>query len=82
MEGMDTNKTKTPKMYMAIDQYGQTFHSLTHPRKELCERIGCKHVNVMYCDTLSGETRKLGYVIAGHWLTVYEVIPANMGARS
>lgn len=27
------------KMYMAIDQYGQTYHGLKHPRKDLCERL-------------------------------------------
>ena len=26
------------KMYMAIDQYGHTYHGLKHPRKDLCER--------------------------------------------
>ena len=32
------------KMYMAIDQYGQTPHGLKHPRKELCERLCNSHV--------------------------------------
>lgn len=80
MYRMDTNKTKTPKMYMAIDQYGQTFHSLTHPRRDLCERIGCKHADKMFVDLKAGGSLHTGYVIAGHWLSVYEVRP--MEARS
>lgn len=32
------------KMYMAIDQYGQTYHGLKHPRKDLCERLCRSHV--------------------------------------
>lgn len=32
------------KMYMAIDQYGHTYHGLKHPRKDLCERLCCSHV--------------------------------------
>ena len=31
------------KMYMAIDQYGQTYHGLKHPRKDLCERLCNSH---------------------------------------
>jgi len=36
--------------YMAIDQYGTTYHGLTRPRKDLMERIGRKHVAKMYTD--------------------------------
>ena len=32
------------KMYMAIDQYGHTYHGLKHPRKDLCERLCNSHV--------------------------------------
>jgi hypothetical protein len=38
------------KMYMAIDQYGHTYHGLKHPRKELCERLCNSHVEKMYQD--------------------------------
>ena len=38
------------KMYMAIDQYGHTYHGLKHPRKDLCERLCCSHVEKMYQD--------------------------------
>ena len=53
-------------VYMAVDQYGQTFHGLTNPRKELCERLGKSHVDKMYVD---------GKVIGGLWLTLYKVEP-------
>lgn len=76
MYRMDTNKTKTPKMYMAIDQYGQTFHSLTHPRKDLCAKLGNSHASAMYVDDKDGNARRIGYVIGGLWLSVYEVRPA------
>lgn len=67
---------KTPKTYMAIDQYGNTFHGLTNPRKDLCEKLGRSHADIIYCDTEAGESVRLGYVIAGLWLEVYEVRPA------
>ena len=65
------------KHYMAIDQYGNTFHSLLHPRKDLCMKIGCSHVSKMFVDTKDGNARHTGYVISGHWLSVYEVKPIN-----
>jgi len=64
-----------PKHYMAIDQYGSTHHNLKHPRKDLMERLNCKHASKMYRDTKNGKTFHVGYVIANHWLTVYEVQP-------
>jgi len=60
-------------MYMAIDQYGNTFHSLTHPRKDLMVRLNRKHASKMYMDKNDGSAVHVGYVIAGHWLTVYRV---------
>lgn len=60
--------------YMAKDQYGQWYHGLKHPRKDLLERLGHQHCNKMYVDTKDGRaTKHIGYVIAGLWLTVYEV---------
>ncbi len=70
----DTLK-KPKKRYMAIDQFGQTYHGLEHPRKDLCERIGCKHVQKMFIDGKDGKMYHVGYVISGYWLNVYEVIP-------
>lgn len=68
-------KPKTPKKYMAIDQYGHTHHGLTHPRKDLCERLGSKHADKMYTEFKDGSSKHTGYVIAGLWLTVYTVSP-------
>lgn len=44
------------KMYMAIDQYGHTYHGLKHPRKDLCERLCRSHVEKMYQDKKDGTT--------------------------
>ncbi len=60
------------KQYMAIDQYGHTYHGLTHPRRDLMNRLCCKHAEKMYVDTDEG-AKHIGYVIAGLWLTLYEV---------
>jgi hypothetical protein len=43
----------------------------------LLERLGRKHASKMYRDT-QGKERKayhIGYVIAGHWISLYEVVP-------
>lgn len=62
------------KMYMAIDQYGTTYHGLKHPRKDLLERLGYASAKKMYVDK-DGKTYHTGYVIGGAWLDVYEVKP-------
>ena len=72
-------KKKTTKCYMATDQYGNTYHNLTHPRKDLIERIGINHADKMYSDTKEGSIQ-VGYVIGSHWCTVYEVIPMRRPA--
>lgn len=59
--------------YMGIDQYGNTYHGLRHPRKDLLERLGRKRASKMYVDKLDGSSIHIGYVIAGHWITVYKV---------
>ena len=59
--------------YLGIDQHGNRFKIDAHPRKELCEQLGRRHAEKMYVDCLSGGTRHTGYVIAGLWVTVYEV---------
>jgi len=60
---------------MARDQYGQTYHfpNETRPRKALLERFGRKSVSKMYMDTKGGGAKHIGYVVAGLWLTVYNV---------
>ena len=59
--------------YMARDQYGNTYHNLKHPRKDLLERLGYSHAEKMYVDTKSGEVKQVGYVIGGLWLNIYAV---------
>lgn len=60
--------------YMAIDQYGRTYHLgwTKHPRKALLEKLGSKHASKMYVDTAVG-SRHIGWIIGGLWLTVYRV---------
>ncbi len=60
-------------MYMAIDQYGQTFHGLERPRRDLLQRLGRKHADKMYVDLKNGGAKHVGWVIGGLWLTVYKV---------
>jgi hypothetical protein len=61
------------KNHMAIDQYDNTWHDLgQHPRKELCRRLGKKHVDKMYIDTAKGPCH-IGYIIGTLWLTLYKV---------
>lgn len=64
------------KNHMAIDQYGNTYHALgRHPRKTLMERLGRKRAEPMYRDKKDGRTVRVGWVIGGRWLSVYEVKP-------
>lgn len=68
--------TKTGhRVFMAIDQYGNTHHGLTHPRKELLEIFGRKHASKTYRDLDGGGSRHVGYVIGRLWLEVFEVLP-------
>ena len=61
-------------MHMGIDQYGQTYHGLGHPRKDLLKLFGHKHADKMYQDTKEG-TKHVGYIIAGLWIELFEVTP-------
>lgn len=63
------------KQYMGIDQYGNHYHGMTYPRKELMEKLGCQHAQKMYQDTTNGKSFHTGYVIQGHWISLYEVTP-------
>ena len=61
--------------YMAIDQYGETYHIgyAKSPRQWLLTHFNRQSAQKMYVDTKSGKTRHDGYIIAGHWLTIYRV---------
>lgn len=62
-------------MYIAIDQYGEHYRIEKYPRKELCEIFGTSHADKMYTDKKDGSTVHVGYVIAGHWLKVFNITP-------
>lgn len=69
------------KSYMAIDQYGTTYHNLgRYPRAGLLERLCRKHAQKMYCDMADGTSKHIGYIIAGLWCRVYEVTPMRRAA--
>ena len=38
-----------------------------HPRKELMEALGAKHVDKLYLDTAEGEIEHVGYIVAKEW---------------
>ena len=63
------------EMFMAVNQYGHTYHALHTPRKELLARLNRKHAERMYVDAPNGKIEHVGYVIAGEWLRVYQVQP-------
>lgn len=65
-----------PGLYMAIDQYGHTFHGLKYPRKDLMEHLRYRSARKMYADyEKDGRTYHVGYVVGPHWCTVYAVEP-------
>lgn len=73
--------TKSPVNHMARDQYGTTYHNLgAHPRKVLLTKLGRRHASRMYQDR-DGAPIHIGYVIAGLWLTLYQVKPFERPAH-
>ena len=68
--------------YMAIDQYGETYHIGDNPpRKWLLDHFCRKSAEKLYIDTESTACKHIGYIIAGHWLTVYGVLEWKGGAQ-
>jgi len=59
--------------YLGIDQYNKHYKIDKSPRKELLEQLGRQHTSKMYVDLKSGGSRHVGYVIAGKWISIYEV---------
>lgn len=67
--------------YMAIDQYGHTEHDLgKFPRKELLRRYMVKSAKKIYIEKKSGATVHIGWIVGGHWFTVYNVQPMEKAA--
>ena len=62
------------KFTLYVDQYSNMFQASTCV--ELRKQIGSGGCNVtkMYADTPTGESKHVGYVIGGHWLTAYQPI--------
>jgi len=58
------------KQYMGIDQHGQTYLFLTHPRKDLQKRLPGK-IRKMYVDP----GFHVGYAVGNLWVRVYELRP-------
>jgi hypothetical protein len=61
--------------YMGIDQYGNHYDGLLRPRKDLLNRLYRKHAEKMYIDKIDGTVKHVGYIIAGLWISLYEVTP-------
>lgn len=60
--------------FMAIDQYGQTFHIGNNPpRKWLLNHLDRRSARKMYIDDDDGKPLHVGYIISGLWLRVYRV---------
>lgn len=58
--------------YIGIDQYGNYYKLKKYPRKELMEKFNVQHISKMYVDR-NRETKHIGYIISGHWVSIYEV---------
>ena len=70
--------------YIAINQYGETVKltELTHPRKQLLNRLGVSHCEKMYCERANGEPVHVGYVIGGGWWSIYEIHDWSKGGTN
>ena len=73
---MSTLVNTKPKWTMGRDQYGVTYDDLgKYPRAALLRRLHRKRAAKMYIDKREGPPKHVGYVIAGHWITLYQVEP-------
>jgi hypothetical protein len=59
--------------YIGLDQYGNRYKMDCYPRKELLAQLGSSHASKMFVDTKDGKSKHVGYIIGGHWISVYEV---------
>lgn len=50
-----------------------SLYGTNHPRKQLLEKLGRKHADKIYCDSKDGQTRHVGYIVAGAWWNIWEV---------
>lgn len=68
---MTKRVTGRPRYGVAIDQYGRVFRYGAHARKDLMRQLDSKHADKMYVDKRKGPPMHIGYIIRGHWLTLY-----------
>jgi hypothetical protein len=59
-------------MFMGIDQYGNTYHDLKHPRRDLLEILSATRARKIYETNPDGD-RHIGYVIRGLWIRLFKV---------
>jgi hypothetical protein len=60
---------------IAVDQYGRVFPvDPKRPRASLLGQLGHKHADKIYRDKKDGLAVHVGYVIAGHWLSLYQEV--------
>jgi len=70
---------KQEPLWLAIDQFGTIHWLRTHsPRRALLEKTGRARAEKMYRDGPDGKPRHTGYVIGGHWFSVFQC--AEIGA--
>ena len=63
------------EQYMGIDQYGNTYHGLKHPRKDLMAKLGYRSAQRMFKDKRDGTSVHTGYVVGPYWVDVVTVTP-------
>ena len=66
-------QSESTNLWLAVDQYGQKEIVKGSPRKALMELHGTKHADRMFVDKQNGGTLSTGWVIAGHWYTVFRL---------
>jgi hypothetical protein len=63
---------RLPQYGVAIDQWGGRYYFGRHARKDLLEQLHATKASKMYQDKKNGPPVQVGYVIRGHWLTLFE----------
>jgi len=63
----------TKYKYIAVNQYGHVVFIKEFPRKELLEFHRCKHIDKLYRDTKDGTPKHVGYVVGGHWYSIFKL---------
>jgi len=63
--------------WLGIDQQGNKYvmNQVKYPRKWLLDYLCRKRASVMWIDRKSGPPARIGWIIAGLWISVYRVMP-------